>query len=105
MRALDIIAGIALVVTVIALPFLIYNWSSYVARRRISFPSLRSEIPMPMKSLLFFAVSVLIGLGASQTSQKVARGQVMDQLESLKGDYHVSIYGKEVGSGTDIGDP
>jgi hypothetical protein len=94
MRALDIIAGAALAAAIVALPFTFFNWSNYLTRRRISFPTLRDQVPMPMKSVLFFAIPILIGLAAGETSREIAHGQVLDKLDSLKSDYHVSINGK-----------
>jgi hypothetical protein len=78
MRALDVIAGVSLVVAVIALPFSFYYWSTYKS----------------LKSLLFFVIPVVVGTGACETSQEIAHGQILDKFESLKADCHLSINGK-----------
>jgi hypothetical protein len=78
MRALDIIAVVAGFASLIALPFSLYYWSTYKS----------------LKSVLFFAIPFVIAWCACDTLQEIARAQILDQLDSLKADYHFSINGK-----------
>jgi hypothetical protein len=93
-RILDIIAGASFVTAIVALPFLIWKWSIYLTRRRVSYPSLRDQVPIPLTAVLFFIVPILVAMAAADTSQHIAHDQILDQLAALKDGYHISINGR-----------
>jgi hypothetical protein len=101
-KILDIVAGVSFIAAVIALPFLIVKWSTYLARRKVSYPSLRGQVCIPWKVVLFFAVPILVAIAAADTSQHIAHDQILDQLKTLKGDYHVSVNGRAVQNPSEI---
>jgi hypothetical protein len=94
MRILDIILGVAAVAALVALPFLIWQWSTYVSRRRVSFPSLRDQVPMPVKAVLFFIIPILVAGAAAETSKKIAHDRVLERLQALKDDSRILVNGK-----------
>ena len=95
MRALDIISVVAILAAVLAAPFLLINWFSYIFRRG-------KTGPFPIKSTLFFAVPVIVGLVAGWTSGSIAQFQAREFLESLSQQVSVSIDGKEVQNSGEI---
>jgi len=50
---------------VIAAPFMLIAWSNYLGRRK-------EELVFPLKSALFFAVPILVGLMAGDISTFIA---------------------------------
>jgi len=86
---LDFVFVIALLVAVIAAPFSIVGWSN-----SLSHP--KGQRPFPLKSTLFFAVPVLIGVLAAATSTLIAQSQVAGFLESLSERYTISVEGRIV---------
>jgi hypothetical protein len=94
MKALDVIVYTAFGVAVIALPFSVYNWLAYVIRRARAEPHVRLKIRKPIRSILFFSISVIVGLVAGETSKLIGHHQVMRALESLRSDYQLSVNGK-----------
>jgi hypothetical protein len=87
---------------VVALPFLIWKWSVYLTRRRVSYSSLRDQVSIPMKAVLFFIVPILVAMAAADTSQHIARDQILDRLQALNGDYHISVNGKAADNPSEI---
>src|SRR5438309_10356188 len=77
MRSLDIIACGGFIAALIALPF-----SFYCFHRA------------PIRSALFFGVPILVSMAAADTSQRLTHDQILDKLDALKGDYHISISGR-----------
>jgi hypothetical protein len=55
-----------------------------------------------MKSILFFAISIFVGLFASGLSTDLGRGQVIHKLELLKDDCRILIDGKTVPSSKEV---
>jgi hypothetical protein len=92
MKALDIIAGAAFLIAIVALPFFVWNWSSFLGRRN----------RMPIKSILFFAIPILIALAASETSTGIGHDEVLRKLNSLKENCRVSINGKAAPNSQEI---
>jgi hypothetical protein len=101
-RILDIIAGLSFVASVAALPFLFFKWSTFQARRRASYPSLRDQVPMPMKAVFFFIVPILVGIAAADTSQHFAHNQVLAKLDALKDDYRIFTNGRQAQNPSEI---
>lgn len=93
MAALDWIAIIALVAAFGGLAVLLYNWSSYLGRRRLSFPSLREKVSVPVKSVFFFAISALTFLSAYWAGRQIAHHEVIKELDSVGANYYVSVNG------------
>ena len=94
-RALDFISVITILAAVLAAPFLVISWFSYVFRRK-------RTGPFPVKSTLFFAVPVIVGLVAGWTSDSVARFQTLEFLQSLSGQASVSVNGNDVQNSGEI---
>jgi len=94
MKALDVIAYTGFAVAVIALPFFVYNWLAYVIRRARTEPSSRHEIHKPLRSILFFAISIIVTLVIGETSKRIGHDQVMRALESFRSDYQLRVNGK-----------
>jgi hypothetical protein len=93
MQVLDVIAYTGFTIGVIALPVLIYNWFAYVVRRARASPSARREIRMPIRSILFFSIPVLVTLAVGETSKYIGHDQVMRTLEAFRADYQVAVNG------------
>jgi len=96
MKALDVIAYTGFGVAVIALPFFVYNWLVYVIRRARAEPSLRPEIRKPIRSILFFAIPVVVTLIVGETSKRIGQHQVMRTLESFRSNYQLRVNGNTV---------
>jgi hypothetical protein len=73
-KLLDLIAGVAVAATLVALPFSFYRF-----RRR------------PIRSALLVAIPVLVALAAGDTSQRIAQANVLDELDALSATSQVSI--------------
>ena len=95
MRALDFISVVAIAAAVLAAPFLLISWFSYVFRRK-------RTGPFPIKITLFFAVPVIVGLVAGWTSDSIAQSQTLEFLQSVSARGSVSVNGKEVQNSGDI---
>jgi hypothetical protein len=91
MRVLDVIVFAAFATALIALPFVFYNWLRYLTKRGVSFPTLRNRAPIPIRSVLFFLIPLVIALGAAETSKEIGHDEVLRKLKSLKDDCRVSI--------------
>lgn len=57
---------------------------------------------MPIKSILFFAIPILIALAASETSTGIGHDEVLRKLNSLKENCRVSINGKAAPNSQEI---
>jgi hypothetical protein len=95
MRALDFMSVVAILAAVIAAPFLIISWFSYVFRRK-------KAGPFPIKSTLFFAVPVIVGLIAGWTSDSIAQSQTLEFLQSLSPNASVSVNGQAAQNSSEI---
>lgn len=49
---------------------------------------------MPIKAILLFIVPIFVAMAAADTSQRIARDEILDMLDALKGDYYISINGR-----------
>jgi hypothetical protein len=86
MRLLDTVACIGFVAALIALPF-----SFYYFRRA------------PIRSAVFFAVPLLVFMGAASTSQSLAQERVLGTLElCLPGNSTVLVNGHEVSNSAEV---
>jgi hypothetical protein len=86
MRALDFISVVAIFTALVASPFLSIGWFTYAFRRR-------ENRVFPIKSTLFFAVPVAVGLLAGWTSDSIAQDQTLEFLQSVSANASVSING------------
>jgi hypothetical protein len=71
---------------VVAAPFLLLGWSNYLSRRP-------EDRVFPLKSTLFFALPVIIGLLAAGVSTLIAQCEVAEFLASVSDQYTISIDG------------
>jgi hypothetical protein len=49
---------------------------------------------MPIRSILFFSLPILVTLAVGETSKHIGHDQVMRTLESFRADYQVAVNGK-----------
>jgi hypothetical protein len=85
-RLLDFVYVIVILLAVVAAPFLLVGWSNYLGRRP-------EDRVFPLKSTLFFAVPVLVGLLAAGISTLIAQCEVAEFLASVSDRYTISIDG------------
>ena len=95
MRVLDFISVVAILAAVVAAPFLLIGWFTYVFRRK-------RTGPFPLKSTLFFVIPVGIGLITGSTSEFIAQSQTLEFLRSISARASVSINGKEAQNSGDM---
>lgn len=96
MKVLDAISGIVFVVALISLPVLIYDWIRYMDRRAIA-PVRgidKNAVPLPWRSIIPFAASILIVFCVADISENVSRSAILEKLESLKSPTRILIDGK-----------
>jgi hypothetical protein len=76
----------------IALPFLIVNWVRYL-KIRAENKSRRVALPakMPLKSVLFFAVPIVIAISIAEFVQSRSRAEALNFLRDLSGNYIVYV--------------
>lgn len=102
MKALDVIAYSGFGIAVIALPFLVYNWLVYMIRGARAERNLGPRVRKPICSILFFAIPVLLGLVAGETSKRIGHDHVRRALESFRSDYQLRVNGKPVPNSNEI---
>jgi len=73
-----------------------------LARIKVSYPSLRNQVHIPLTTVLFFGVPILVATAAANTSQHIAHDQILDQLAALKDDYQISINGRAAQNPSEI---
>jgi hypothetical protein len=98
MHALDLVAYVAFVCALVALPFLLVNWFLYMKKIRAD-RSLRPawlKAPYPTKSVVGFAGSISVFMTAAQFSQHIAHADVARELYALPPDCRVSVAGRPV---------
>jgi hypothetical protein len=86
-KPLDFVYVIAILSAVVAAPFMLIGWSNYFGRRP-------EDRVFPVKSTLFFAVPVLVGLLAAGISTLIAQCEVAEFLASVSDRYTISIDGR-----------
>lgn len=89
MRVLDVLFVAAIVTAFIACPFLLVSWSNYLSHRK-------ENRAFPVKSTIFFAVPVIVGLLSTFTSQSIAQDEVLQLLQSLPANCVLSVDGHKV---------
>lgn len=94
MKAFDWIAWTSLVTALIALPFLLVNWFSYIVKRARARRSPLVSYKFPIKSVLFFSIPVLTVLCVGFLSKSIGRVEVMRTIHSLNNDSRILINGK-----------
>lgn len=102
MRVLDYTAYIGFIVALIALPFLIFNWVRFAVKKARSVPMMRNQVPVPMKTVLLFAIPLVIAMGASETSKEIGHSEVLRKLQSLRSDCRVSVNGQAIANPTQV---
>jgi hypothetical protein len=86
---LDFVFVIALLMAVVAAPFLLIGWSN-----SLSHP--KGQQPFPLKSTLLFAIPLVVCLVAVSVSTLVAQCQVAEFLGSVSDRYTISVDGHVV---------
>lgn len=86
MKPLDFVFVIAALWAVVAAAFMMVGWSNYLGRRP-------EDRVFPLKSMLFFAAPVLVGLLVAGISTFIAQCEVEQFLGSLSDGYTISIDG------------
>lgn len=95
MRVLNIICTLAFAATIIALPFLLVNWTRYLKRRPINrLVAVRTSFPT--KSVSFFLVSALTAGAAAIMMTTYASHDVVNSIRSLSGNYVVYVDGRQI---------
>jgi hypothetical protein len=104
MKVLDWVAWASFVTGLIALPFFLVNWFSYVAKRGRARWSHSTSVQykFPIKSILFFSIPVLTVPFVGSLSRSVGCAEVMRAIHSLTNDVRVSINGKPIGNSEKI---
>ena len=96
MHVLDVVAFTMFVCVIVALPFSLFHWFRYLAKRwkaRSSHPSVQNA-PFPIKSVVAFVGSIALAGAAAQVSRQTAQGDVLSELQAMPSDCHVSIAGR-----------
>jgi hypothetical protein len=96
MKVLDAIALVAIIAALIAAPFFLFLGIPYLTSRS---GNSRSR---GLASIIVFAISVLIGLAAAETSTEIGHHEVLRKLDSLKENCRVSINGNPVANSQEI---
>jgi heme/copper-type cytochrome/quinol oxidase subunit 2 len=92
MRALDWIAWGCFWTALVALPFLVFNWILYIARRaRARRRGVAIAPQFPIKSILFFALPILTVFCVAFISKSIAKDEIRRTIDSLTDDAHVLI--------------
>lgn len=95
MRALNIICNVAFAATIIALPFLLVNWTRYMKSRPIN-RLVAVRTGFPTKSVSFFVVSALTAGAAATIVSTYAKHDAVNFIRSLSGNYVVYVDGREI---------
>ncbi len=92
MNALNILFYTAGVIPFIALPFLLVNWMRYLKIRREN-KSRRVALPakVPLKSVLFFVVPIVVAFSIAEFVQARSRAEALNFLRDLSGNYAVYV--------------
>jgi len=95
MTALNIICNVAFAAAIIALPFLLVNWTRYLKSRPIhGLVAVRTGFPI--KSVSFFLGAALTAGIAASVMTTYARHDVVNFLRSLSGNYVVYVNGRQI---------
>ena len=97
MSLLDVVAIGAIITAFIAAPFLLFYGIPFLTSRGNGTSS-----KIGGASICLFVISVVVGLGAGETSKEIAHGRVVSALESLRDDCRISINGKGVSNSKDV---
>ena len=92
MHGLDFFVYAAFSVTLVALPFLLVNWFIYI--KRIYNRGLEwRKVPFPTKSVLGFAVPILVAFPAAEISKSIGQDEVLNELRNLPYECPVLVEG------------
>jgi hypothetical protein len=95
LKALNIICNVAFAATIIALPFLLVNWTRYMKSRPIN-RLVAVRTGFPTKSVSFFLVSALTTGAAAVVITSYASRDAVNYIRSLSGNYVVYVDGRQV---------
>lgn len=74
MRALDVIACVAMIASLVSAPFLLFLGIPYLTRRT------RVTGNAGLASIIVFAISVAVGIAAAETSTRIGHDEVLRKL-------------------------
>ena len=94
-KLLDFVTVAGILAGVIAAPFMLIGWSNYLGRRK-------EERVFPLKSVLFFAVPVLVAMLAGGVSTLLAQSRVAEFLDSVSSHCSVAIDGRPVSNRDEV---
>src|SRR5262249_18003196 len=92
------------ILAVLAIPFLMVNWSRYVlAVRRAHFPNSRALVPFPIRTVLFFVAPIFVavftaGVATASSKQKVV--EFLRQHDATQ--FTVLVNGRPVANGSEV---
>ncbi len=89
MAVFDLISVVAILAAVIAAPFMIVTWIRNAMRPK-------EERVFPVKSTLFFAAPVLLGLLCAALSTSIGQRRLAEFLEAVSPSAAISIDGRQV---------
>ena len=90
-KLLDAAVYCAAAAALIALPFWIFNQIKYLKRRAATKLNPDLVVGFPVKSVMFFAVPLLIAIGLSQSMTSLALDEGLDFVRGLSGEYKVYV--------------
>src|SRR5713226_2116217 len=91
MRVLDAIFYLASAVGIVALPFLLVNWTRYIRSRPANKFSATNPPKRPVKSTIFFVAPILVAIGAAEIMASLSRNEALNFIRGLSGNYKVSV--------------
>ena len=95
MNTLNVLCYFGFAASVIALPFLLVNWARYMKARPVN-RLISVHAGFPTKSVSFFVISVLITGALASSLTTYARGEALNFLQSLSGNYQVYVNQQQV---------
>src|SRR5438105_3870988 len=98
MHSLDIIAYAGFICTLVAIPFLLVNWFRYINKLRAD-QTLRPtwlKAPFPTKSVIGFALPILVSISAAEVSTSIAHQDVLNELYALPRDSRIFVAGHTI---------
>src|ERR1044071_1433861 len=95
MKALNIVCFCALAASIIALPFLLINWTRYMNSRPLARPG-SGRSGFPTRSVSFFLVSALTAIVLATVMTTYARHDALNFIQGLSGNYKVYINRQQV---------
>jgi len=92
MNVLEAFFYFASAVALVALPFLLVNWASYIRSRPANkFSPTNQSRKFPVKSTIIFVAAVLIAIVVAETMASLSRAEAVTFIQQLSGNYRVSV--------------